>query len=265
MGGSHATNMINNSVSAMINVGNDAGQSCQPISVSTQEIDFSACGDINISNTTFGQVTTMDVTCTQKAAQDAYSKTNLEQKAKQMASSVTTALSLNPGSSDATNITNLSMSVATAVHNSAQQLISSASNQAQKLSFTTKCGATGGNININNVQFTQYSSSIVKGLQDSKQVASAVTALKQAVDQTASSKQTLFGDFGVLGALGAIALVIALVVLGPLLRPASTKAGGAVKLALVGGLLALAAFAYESFKGSGSSPTDWVKSIVHIS
>jgi len=263
MGGAHASNTINSAVSAMINVGNDAGQACQPISVNLQEIDFSACGDINISNTKFGQITTMDVNCSQKAAQDAYSKTNLEQKAKQMASSLTTALSLNPGSSEATNITNLSMSVAASVHNSVQQLIASASNQAQKVSFTTKCSATGGNINVNNVQFTQFSSSIVKGLQESKQVASAVTALKQAVDQTAAAKQT--GIFGEFGSIAVIIVVIALALLGPLLRPATTKTGSAIKLALVGGLFALAAFAYGSFKSSNSSPIDWAKSLVHMS
>lgn len=263
MGGAHASNAIDNSVSAMINVANDTGQTCQPISVQVQDIDFSACGgNINISNTTFGQISTMDVSCTQQAAQKAYSKTSLDQKAQQMAKSLTTGLSLNPGSSDASNIMQLSMSVGEAIHNSAQQLIASATNQAQNLSFTTKCNAQGGgDINVNDVQFTQFSSSIVKGLQKSKQVATAVTALKQAASQTASAKQTgIFGDFNV---FAIVAVVIALAVLGPLLRPAQTKVGRAVKLALVAGLLGLAAYAYTLFKSSGDSPMDWAKSMTH--
>jgi len=264
MGGSHASNEIDNQVSAMINVANDTGQTCQPVTVQVQDIDFSACGNINISDTTFGQVSTMDVQCTQQAAQQAYSKTNLDQKAQQMAKALTTGLSLNPGSSDASNIMKLSMSVGEAIHNSAQQLIASATNQAQNFSFNAKCNSQGGgNINVIDTQFTQFSSSIVQGLQKSKQVASAVTALKQAADQSASAKQSgIFGDFSV---FTIIAVVIALAVLGPLLRPSSSKVGRAVKLALVAGLLGLAAFAYESFKSSGdSSPKHWAKSLTHM-
>lgn len=263
-GGSSATNTIDNAVSAMINVANDTGQSCQPISQQVQQIDLVACGNITIDGSSMSQTTTMDVNCVQQAAQNAYSKASLDQKAQQMAKSLTSGLSLLPTSSEATNIMRLSMSVAESVHNSAQQLIASASNQAQTVTAAAKCNAsgTGGNIDVENFQMTQFSTSVVKGLQQSKQVASAVADLKQAAAQTASATHKgIFGDFGSLAIIGA---VIALAVMAPLLRPAHSMVGRAAKLALVAGLLGLAAYAYTMVKGSGSSPLGLAKSIAHI-
>jgi hypothetical protein len=262
-GGSSATNTIDNAVSAMINVANDTGQSCQPISQQVQQLDLVACGNITIDDSSMSQTTTMDVNCVQQAAQNAYSKASLDQKAQQMAKSLTSGLSLLPTSSEATNIMRLSMSVAESVHNSAQQLIASATNQAQNVTAAAKCNAsgTGGNIDVENFQMTQFSTSVVKGLQQSKQVASAVADLKQAAAQTASATHKGIFDFGSLSVIGA---VIAIAVMAPLLRPAHSKVGRAAKLALVAGLLGLAVFAYMEVKGSGGSPLGLAKSVAHI-
>ncbi|NBP86526.1 MAG: hypothetical protein EBU23_16250, partial [Mycobacteriaceae bacterium] len=73
----------------MINVANDTGQSCQPITVQVQDVEMDSCGNMILSGATFSQTTTMDVNCVQQAAQNAYSKATLDQKAQQMAKSLT--------------------------------------------------------------------------------------------------------------------------------------------------------------------------------
>ena len=149
----------------------------------------------------------MDITCTQQATQSSKLNADMQQQASQMASSVTTALSLNPGSSQANNIMALSLSVGEAITNVTEQLIAPATAAAQSAAAVAHCrpDGTGGNATINNFQQTAYTNTIMKGLQESTQVSSAVAKLKQAASQTATAKQT--GLFS----LGNIAIVIAVI------------------------------------------------------
>jgi lipopolysaccharide export LptBFGC system permease protein LptF len=222
-----------------------------------QDLTFEInCPKVVISGNNFGQTSVMDVTCSQKTVQNAFADTKLDQQAEQMAKAVTATLSLNPGSAEANNIMKLSMDVSTAVHNAANQLIAPATNQAQKQLYRLGCGESG-TVDISQNQFTQYSKSITKGIQDSNQVASAVTALKQAAKQTASASQSSL--------LFIVIAVIAMIVLGPAIVPAKTKAGKEIKLALFAGLIGLAAYGYQTFKKSGaSSALSWGKSLLHI-
>jgi hypothetical protein len=210
MGGSTSKNIIENSISGMVTVNNEVGQKCTPTVAVNQFLEIIAPRDcphskIDVHDIDFETVTIIDVACAQKASQSAEADAAITQKAKQMAESLTQALSLNPASSEAVNIMRMSINVGIAVKNSIQQQIASAASVSQAIKMTGYC-----DVQLYNVHFKAYTKSLAKAVQESDQVSKASLALQQTADQIAKAKQA-----SLLGPLIIILIVIALVFFGP--------------------------------------------------
>lgn len=193
MGQTQAKNEIDNSVSSMSSVVNNTVQKCAPTVSIDQALNIIQKGCKNatatIEDIKLASVAALDVRCAQDATASASVTTDIQQKAKQMAEAVSQALNLNAGSTKAQNIARMSMNVATAITNSTSQIIASAAASSQRITIEQK----GGDTCVAKISFVDMSTmtkSIADGVQKSAQVATAVTALKQTVDQEAKAKQS---------------------------------------------------------------------------
>lgn len=201
----------------MTSIVNSVVQKCAPTASINQVISAiqQNCenAEINISHIKMRAFASMNVACAQEAASSATTKTSVEQVAKQMAEAISQALSLNPGSTKAQNILNMSMNVSTSILNSTEQIIAAATAASQRIevrqSDGTKCVA-----NISFVDMDAMLENVARGIQKSKQVSEAVTALRQEADQSAKAKQSS------LILLIILAIIIALgIVGGPAVKP----------------------------------------------
>lgn len=228
MGQTQAKNEIDSSISAMTSIVNSTVQKCAPTAAVSQVIEAITKGcktsNIVIEHIDFSSMASIDVKCAQDAASTADVKTNIQQTAKQMAEAVSQSLNLNPGSTSAQNIARMSMNVATAVTNSTSQIIASAVATSQSIRVPIE-GGDVCNIRIAFINMKSMVQSVADGVQKSTQVASAVTALKQAVDQEAKAKQSS------LVMLIILAIIIAIAIMGgqtmkPLLYVGVPTVGG---------------------------------------
>jgi len=212
MGGSHSTNIIDNSVSAMVSVLNTTTQKCAPTVTTDQALNFVQQGcsssDITITHTRLSAYASVNVSCAQVAVQSADAKAQIDQIAKQMADALSQMLSLNPGSTDATNITRLSANLGLTVQNEASQIIASAVSAAQGITLRQLNGGACS-IRLDFVELGALATSIARATQESTAVATATAALKQSVDQTAKAEQQ-----GLLAGLLILVVVVALVIGG---------------------------------------------------
>lgn len=208
MGSSHASNIIDNSISAMVKVDNNTEQKCAPTISSDQAINAISDGcpgsKIVIHDVKMASTAMMDVKCMQQAAQSGSADIQIAQAAKQMAESLTQALSLNPASSQAENIMRMSMNVGAAIKNNISQIISSAASMRQTIT------AEGCDIEIYAIDMSTFGQTMAEAAQKTSQVAAAILALKQEADQIAKAKQA-----SLMGPLIVILIIIALVFFGP--------------------------------------------------
>jgi phage-related minor tail protein len=117
------------------------------------------------------------------------------QKAEQMASAISQALSLRVGGVRASNITRMSLNVGQAVNNSISQVIESVS----KITQIIEVKGCAELVDISFVNMRAFQATTIDQLQKVEQVASAITALKQEAKQIAKAKEEpLFGGLGVI-------------------------------------------------------------------
>lgn len=242
MGSSHASNIIDNSISAMVDLSNTTSQKCAPVATSIQQIIADAgknCPNstIYIHDIKMGSVARLEVKCAQEASQSAAADVQIQQAAKQMAESVTQALSLNPGSSDAQNIMRMSMNIGIAVKNNISQIIASAAASSQSIITHDYCNAE-----IAMIDMSTFSTSLADAAQKTSQVATAVAALKQEAEQIAKAKQE-----SLLGPLIILLIIVAIMFFGPgkaLLKYASP----ALYVAVPGGVTYLGYKVYRHYR-----------------
>jgi preprotein translocase subunit SecE len=114
---------------------------------------------------------------------------SIDQVASQMATAVSQSLTLNPGSTEADNISKLSTALGVAVSNQINQNITAAASASQTINTDGKSKGGVCSQNIHDIEFSSFQAAAAKGVLDATQVSSAVANLKQAVDQTAHAKQ----------------------------------------------------------------------------
>ena len=250
--GASTDNIIDNAVSSMTSVGNSAQQACAPAAAQSIALSLKSCGDLTISGNDFTQKQIMNVKCSQDATQEAKSQTNIDQKTDQLATSLTAALAITPGSAEATNIAKMSTAVGSVVKNVVEQAVTSATNSTIHIDGST-CPTnanfvSGGshNLSFRDNLITQISTTSTDLVQKSTQVASAVNDLKQYVKQIADAKRPgIFGDFGPI--VGVVVAVIALAFAAKMMRARSGLVHGGGLTPLMKTVLSLAALAAAIF------------------
>lgn len=227
MGNTTSHNIIDNSISAMISSTDSTSQNCAATASTTQSIDAVTGEDcssstIDISNISFSSVGKVNLVCMATVAQQNSVAASIDQVASQMATAVSQSLNLNPGSTEADNISKLSSALGVAVSNQINQNIAAAASASQTINTDGKSKGGVCSQNIHDIEFTSFQTAAAKGVLDATQVASAVADLKQAVDQTAHAKQQSM--LMVLVAIVAI-IVCAIALVMVLRRPKKTGHG----------------------------------------
>ena len=230
MGSTQSHNIIDNSISAMVSSVNSASQNCVATASTTQSIDATTgenCEDasIDISNVKFDSKGKVNVVCMATVAQQNSAAAAIDQVASQMATAVSQSLNLNPGSTEADNISKMSQALGVSVSNSVSQSVTAAASSSQTINANAR-GSGSCAERIHNIDFSSIQDAIAKGVMDSTQVASATADLKQTVDQIAHAKEQSLLAFLIPIVVG----IVLVIVIGMVLRGmAQTKKKGPAK------------------------------------
>lgn len=186
MGNSTAKNIVNSSINAMISVATNVVQDCSVDNRQQQNVEVFNCGSVVIQDLSINQALSVDVTCIQRSTANNVIDQQLQEIARQTATAVNNNLNLT-GTAEADNITNLTLNLATAIRNSAQQ------NCATKIttdqSFRVECGniPTERPTVISGVNNRNAGTIITNCLQTDVTVNNIKQTLYNIIDQTASS------------------------------------------------------------------------------
>jgi hypothetical protein len=219
MGSVNSTNLVESTVSAMISSLNSASTNCPATTQISQIASITAgpectSADVHIDGVSFDATGTVDATCLATVSQKNDVSATIEQVAKQQAESISQQLSLNLGSTNATNIARLTSALGVSVSNvvSLQVSAAAASQQAAILDLHAKGSCRGSLANITAKSIQQ---AVAKGVLDSGQAAKAKADLKQAIDQEAHAKmQSLLMIIVAIVALVVCGIILAIVLKG---------------------------------------------------
>ena len=122
MGSTNSTNIVDNSISAMISSTNTVSQVCAATSNTSQSINYqtdAGCKDANIviGGVTMDSSATVSASCMANVNQQNTVQASIEQAAQQMATSISQSLNLNLGSTNSANIARLSTALGVSVNN----------------------------------------------------------------------------------------------------------------------------------------------------
>jgi hypothetical protein len=219
MGNTTSHNIIDNSISEMISSTDSTSQNCAATASSTQSIDATTGEDcssssIDISNVSFNITNKVNLVCMATVTQQNSVAAAIDQVASQMATAVSQSVNLNPGSTEADNISKLSTALGVAVSNQINQNIAAAASSSQTITTDGKSKGGGCSQRIHDIDFTAFQTTAAKGVLTATQVASAVANLKQAVDQTAEGKQQSMFLFMEQIAIAAVVGVVLVILVG---------------------------------------------------
>ena len=201
MGNTVSQNIINDVVNIVHKTVNSATMTNELSASQVYGIHVVAAGDVTISDITINQNLKVMQTSKMDAKTKAKFNDDIKEKLKQAAESVKAALSLNPGSVSATNITNVMTTLTTEVSNSFSMV------NKQTLDQTSGIEATsGGNVIIHYVTINQANETIMNSIMTSSAVQKSLLKLAQAISQTAKAKSK--------GMLSGLMMVLLLVVGG---------------------------------------------------
>ena len=207
MGNSQASNILNNTINQSISILNRTVQKCETSLSQQQGIDINGCsGDVIIRNVNFNQSGTIDIQCAQSSSSTNEITDEIKTNFEQSAEAINQALSLNPGSTDANNVTNLMQQLALDVVNTYSQTCIGGTVQSQQITRT--CPATGGgNTTIEQVNFDQVSNGTSSCTQDAINDNSAKLSIENIISQKARAVvEPILG-------LGALILIVIIVVI----------------------------------------------------
>lgn len=120
-GSSNAKNLLDSAIENSIKIINNSTQTClEPIS-NFINISILKCNNIEIGDITNEQTVVLNIACAQKASTNDDIKTQIQEEFNQKAEAINQALNLNPGSTSATNITNLMQKLSTTLINEYSQ------------------------------------------------------------------------------------------------------------------------------------------------
>lgn len=208
MGNANATNQLNSAITDSITILNTTTQNCVPKSSEQQIIDISGCCNVNINGITYDQLSFVNTTCVENATSNTATQITVKNQVKQKAASIVGELGL--GTSDASNLINTMIDLATNIINSFSQTCAASISNEQILSI--KCPSTcdcknnsnGCTANINNVSLYQSADQLATCTLTSSSVSSAKDSITQIIDQSATA--TVQG-------LGGLILLIIIIVL----------------------------------------------------
>jgi len=107
MGQAWSENVVNQNVSILMNVMINVLQDCSTVGVANQTIIIDGCHDADFTGINQRQYVYVDGTCLMSASSQIKIDTDMKTAVEQVAKAINTALSLNPGSTRARNITDL--------------------------------------------------------------------------------------------------------------------------------------------------------------
>lgn len=219
MGNTSSTNIVDNAVQATVEIINQAMQDCSTQMRQDQLVHVK--GNNNVTEgIDFSQMMSADISCTQETQISNEIQQTIDQEMQQRASAIMGAISLNPGSADASNIMKGFVDLGTAVHSNFTQRCASALTSTQAL-------VVEGDGNVTRFLSYKQAADILKRCStDSHAVTKAKQDLKQKISQIAKAEKKgidlmflaviFLGLIGLVGVGGTTVLTNKYVIMGVL-------------------------------------------------
>jgi len=195
MGNSYATNVVNDQVNVLFDVMISTMLDCGTTINAGQNISADGCSNVSYSGITQEQIINVNVSCIQTNVASQDFDTKLQQAIKQMSDAVNQAVDFNPGSTEASNTTNLVTTLATTVKETF--VTNCVGNLVAQQSISCK---NSSNVSFNAIMQSQAISLARTCTMSSQSVLKAKTDLIQQVSQsaTATVKSILSGFLGLI-------------------------------------------------------------------
>lgn len=247
MGGAQAKNILDNTINNALSILNQTTQTCETSLSQNQSINIQNCTNVNISGVNFNQIGSVNISCAQSGSSSSDIATTLKNDFQQAATAINQALSLNPSSTTAENITRLMENLSTSIQNVyTNNCIPSA---VQNQSIVASCPVNGGTATINAVNFNQTNNDIINCTQQSTSVSSIKSQVENIISQTASATVEPIISFGALIVILVVLVIVFFQTTGPAIK---------IIIVVIAIVLIYLAFAYffSIFPFSKSSTTN---------
>ncbi len=218
MGLALSSNVSKQLISASTDVVTTAYQNCQVDSSQVQNIAVIDCSNVQILDNVFKQSYAVRADCVQQTQTDANIQSSINQQASQLATALTQQFGL--GSAAASNMSNNTIQLMTAVQNSYTQQCATKISSGQSI----KCVGSN-NVEINGNIFDQTFEGTRSCMQQAVSNTQADIAIKQIISQTAKAKEANFLS----GIIGGIALLLILGIIFMLIYSGTDGKGGTAK------------------------------------
>jgi len=200
MGNSSSSTTVNDMISTIISSQLSTVSDCHTALSNNQSITVvDNNGTVNLGEIDWTQYVQVNMNCVQQNVTSQDIVTQISAQAKTAADAINQNLSLNPASTSATNITNITERLAVAVVVAFSQTCAVGVSNSQSLNIMYN-GPTGV-VNATAIKWDQYIESATKCCQTNNEVVQLKSELMDKIDAEASSTVQFLGNFGFLIAL----------------------------------------------------------------
>lgn len=142
MGNTVSVNDINDAISISISSFNTSAQNCSGGQSQVVNVNFASCGNINLKDLHISQIAKLNTDCIQKAMITSSQQSQIISQMTQLAQSISQNLDLNPGTTEASNIVSICLSLSMNIVNTISQECTLSNNQV--VNFNVNNQGTSG-------------------------------------------------------------------------------------------------------------------------
>jgi len=205
MGPALAKNTLDDTITQALDILNQTTQNCETSLAQNQNINISNCTNVTLKNIDFNQSGSIDIKCAEAASASSDIQSEISQQFSQAAAAINQALSLNPSSTTAENITKLMEELSTQIQNVYTNNCIPSTIQSQGTNIT--CPTQGGTVDLEFINFVQTNQAIIDCTQQTIANSAIKNQLDNIIDQTAKATVEPLLSFG------AIILVVVIVII----------------------------------------------------
>ena len=211
MGNAYSSDVVDDAVRSIIDIGISASQNCQSQVFESQDISISGNvgSDINIGDIDWDEVISMNMGCLSTNTTQNSISNAIDEEISQVAKAIGQAFAIPGNSATAQNVTNILTRIGERVKENFQQNCKSTLDTSQGATITNNVDSK---VTIASLNWNQNVSNMQSCVQDDSSIVQSKTQLEQEISQQATSEIE-----SILGPIIAIVIIVILIIGGVLL------------------------------------------------
>lgn len=211
MGNVKSSTIVNDTVKDLTQVVNESTSSCVFTANEDQNLTIIANGaNVTVGTINFEEYASVDTSCIASTTVSNNITEELKEEIKQVTKAINQALDLNPGSTDASAVTNIVTQLATNIKNAYTGSCKDAFNQTESATIDASNGAT---VNVEVLNYSTTFDSVQDCVFTDKDVTSSSQQLQQTISQSATAEvESLLGPLLLIFLI--IIIIVGVVLLG---------------------------------------------------